>query len=152
MMALLTGVKWYLTIIFIFISLMINDVEHLFMCLLAIFSMSSLEKWLFRSSAYFFIVFFFRFCFLLWAIWAVCIFWKLIPCQQHRLQIFFSQFIMYLFVLFMVSFAVQELLSLIKSPLFVFIFISITLRDRSKKYCFNLCQRVFCLCFPLGVL
>ena len=30
--------------------------------------------------------------------------------------------------------------------------IFITLGGRSKKYCCNLCQRVFCLCFPLGVL
>ena len=58
----------------------------------------------------------------------------------------------YLFILFMVSFAVQKLLSLIRSHLFIFVFISITLGDRTKRNCCNLCQRVFCLCFPLRIL
>ena len=38
-----------------------------------------------------------------------------------------------LFVLFMVSFAVQKLLSLIRSHLFIFVFIFITLSGGSKK-------------------
>ena len=65
-----------------------SNVEHLFMCLLAI-CISFLEKCLFRLFAHFLNVFFVLFCFY-WAVWAVCVFWKYSVCWLHRLQIFSS--------------------------------------------------------------
>ena len=46
---------------------------------------------------------------------------------------YFLPFYRLSFILFMVSVAVQKLLSLIRSHLFLFAFISITLGDGSKK-------------------
>ena len=64
------------------VSLMISDSEHLFLYLLVI-CMPSLEKCLFRSSAHFLTELLFVWY---WAVWTICIVWKLIPYQLHHLQ------------------------------------------------------------------
>ena len=84
---ILTGVKWYLIVVLISISLIKSDVEHLFMCLLAI-CMSSLEKYLFSSLAQFWLGHLF---FWSWAVGVACIFSRLVVCQLLHFP-FFSLF------------------------------------------------------------
>ena len=53
-----------------------------------------------------------------------------------------------LFTLLIVSFVVQKLLSLIRSHLFIFAFISIFWEVGHTGSCCDVCQRLFCLCSP----
>ena len=107
---------WYLIVVFICVSLIFGNVSCVCWSSVCLF-------W--RNAYLDLLVIFLIRLFSYWVVWAVCIFWKIIPSQSHCK--YFLQFCQLSFHFAYGFLWCAKLLSIFKSRLFIFILLSVVL-------------------------
>ena len=143
--AILTGVR-HLTVALTCTSLIISDVEDIFICLLSIYKS-----------------FFTYLGLLLIFNWFVCflnielqdLFFCILDINPHFVSLFaiiFSNSVGCLFILYMISFAGKSFYIWLGLICLFLLWFLLPWETDPRKYCYALFQRMFCLCSLLGVL
>ena len=145
MMAILTSVSWYFIVVLICISLIISSTKHLFMWLLVICVFGEMSFEVFCAFLIEFYLLWYWVC--MSGLYILDIDLLSVACLQIFSPILQVAFLFWLWFHFLCN-----IFSVWLDPIcLVLLFFLLPWETDLRKYCYNLCPRMFCLCSLLGI-